>query len=630
MADARAGRASPSRLPYANSCATAYSGPHAPSLVHPAFLPPRSLAHRATDPSYFAQSVYPVFSKAGFCPGCHNPDGGSLRHAPSHFHEPDAPPAAIEAFGKSLHSLGDLLLNKPTRRVAHAGGLRIPPGTPKKQPSKPGSPTLNTLPAPDAPRAAPREACAPGTLRPGASPAHPRPVQQHRARPPRRRHVPHRRPVSSRRFRQRLQRPVPEPRASRPLLLAEAYSASAAEKLAANAFRAGDIRHTSSLHPLGVARHRLLPATNSSMISDAAPSRRSARCAPPNFTALHSPFHLRGRLLPAAASFPPAPRSSSKPCSNPRPSSRPRGRWPRPRVARLSKPRHAYLTSLWNTMPRRRPPAGCRRGGRPRHRSGGRTRRAPPHARRPARPLTLSMSSSPSGCAFRPRRRHGQRSPHLPHSSTPELAIANMAERNPPPRRRPRLEQRQLHEAVLRRLHFRRLPILRRALQCARPRRRMGTRRSTRIGWTRRHPTARLSSSPPPASRKRPRSTTRAACSSANSFFLPGSAAPSSSASTPISRRSAKDHAQNQSRTPRHPSGQRQLQKAATRSSDPVGFWLREIPTPSGSTLGDKLTVTFLPRTWRENREAHHRYELPLDSTGFVARHPRLCFRHPA
>ena len=68
------------------------------------------------------------------CRSCHGPDGVA---SPTrlHFPEPDAAPERIEAFGRSLVTLinrdnpdASLLLNKPTNRVAHAGGERIKPG----------------------------------------------------------------------------------------------------------------------------------------------------------------------------------------------------------------------------------------------------------------------------------------------------------------------------------------------------------------------------------------------------------------------------------------------------------------------------------------------------------------------
>src|SRR6476660_1992332 len=89
----------------------------------------------AAAPGYFTRNLYPVLEKAG-CRGCHNVDGVSSATR-LHFPEEDAPAARIEAFGKSLVALVDrdhpgqsLLLNKPTQRIAHTGGKRIPPGTP--------------------------------------------------------------------------------------------------------------------------------------------------------------------------------------------------------------------------------------------------------------------------------------------------------------------------------------------------------------------------------------------------------------------------------------------------------------------------------------------------------------------
>jgi hypothetical protein len=82
--------------------------------------------------------LYPVLEKAG-CRGCHNVDGVSSATR-LHFPDEDAPPARIEAFGKSLvvlvdreHPAQSLLLNKPTLRVPHTGGKRIPPGTPEEK-----------------------------------------------------------------------------------------------------------------------------------------------------------------------------------------------------------------------------------------------------------------------------------------------------------------------------------------------------------------------------------------------------------------------------------------------------------------------------------------------------------------
>jgi hypothetical protein len=94
-------------------------------------------ADPAHDASYFSKSVYPILQKAG-CPGCHNPDGIAAATR-LHFPEADASADEVTRFGRSLYKLVDrndvsnsLLLKKPTRRIAHAGGLRIKPGTPEE------------------------------------------------------------------------------------------------------------------------------------------------------------------------------------------------------------------------------------------------------------------------------------------------------------------------------------------------------------------------------------------------------------------------------------------------------------------------------------------------------------------
>jgi hypothetical protein len=88
----------------------------------------------ASDPSYFAKNLYPILEKAN-CRGCHNVNGVAATTR-IHFPEPDASPETIEAFGLSLVAVVDqqhpeksLLRNKPTARIAHTGGKRIPPGT---------------------------------------------------------------------------------------------------------------------------------------------------------------------------------------------------------------------------------------------------------------------------------------------------------------------------------------------------------------------------------------------------------------------------------------------------------------------------------------------------------------------
>lgn len=82
----------------------------------------------------FGAGLFEVFEKAG-CRTCHNPDGVA---SPTRLQFPElgAEPDRVEAFGRSLITLIDrqnpeasLLLNKPTNRIAHAGGERIAPGS---------------------------------------------------------------------------------------------------------------------------------------------------------------------------------------------------------------------------------------------------------------------------------------------------------------------------------------------------------------------------------------------------------------------------------------------------------------------------------------------------------------------
>jgi hypothetical protein len=83
---------------------------------------------------YFAAKVMPALEKSG-CQNCHGANGVA---AGTRFRLPEEGASAEELalLGKSLHVLIDrgdlaksLLLNKPTRRVAHAGGLKITPGS---------------------------------------------------------------------------------------------------------------------------------------------------------------------------------------------------------------------------------------------------------------------------------------------------------------------------------------------------------------------------------------------------------------------------------------------------------------------------------------------------------------------
>jgi hypothetical protein len=85
----------------------------------------------------FSKTVYPAFEEAG-CKNCHHADGVASATR-LRFPEAGATEARLEAFGKSLVKLVDakapansLLLQKPTARVAHAGGQRITPGSPEE------------------------------------------------------------------------------------------------------------------------------------------------------------------------------------------------------------------------------------------------------------------------------------------------------------------------------------------------------------------------------------------------------------------------------------------------------------------------------------------------------------------
>ncbi|HEU0122495.1 MAG TPA: DUF1592 domain-containing protein [Bryobacteraceae bacterium] len=89
---------------------------------------------RAPGPDYFESKVLPVLHKAN-CEGCHN--GGGVA-AGTRFKFPDGELSKEEwaRFGLSLHTLVDrtdpaksVLLYKPTKRVPHAGGQRIAPGS---------------------------------------------------------------------------------------------------------------------------------------------------------------------------------------------------------------------------------------------------------------------------------------------------------------------------------------------------------------------------------------------------------------------------------------------------------------------------------------------------------------------
>jgi hypothetical protein len=85
----------------------------------------------------FSDKIYPVLEQAG-CRNCHNVEGVA---SPTrlHFPDEDAAKARVEAFGKSLVEFVDrrnpgnsVLLLKPTLRIPHTGGERIPKGSPEE------------------------------------------------------------------------------------------------------------------------------------------------------------------------------------------------------------------------------------------------------------------------------------------------------------------------------------------------------------------------------------------------------------------------------------------------------------------------------------------------------------------
>ena len=91
-------------------------------------------APAAPDPAFFATKLYPVLQEAR-CSGCHAQDGVASATR-LHFPAKDATQAQIEDFGLSLSPLVDranwansLLLKKPTKTIPHTGGERIHPGS---------------------------------------------------------------------------------------------------------------------------------------------------------------------------------------------------------------------------------------------------------------------------------------------------------------------------------------------------------------------------------------------------------------------------------------------------------------------------------------------------------------------
>ena len=102
-------------------------------LTHPLFAQQKTLDER-----FFAEKVYPILEKAE-CRMCHN-DNGVSSATRLKFPSSEAKTEAIEIFGLKLSALVDrtnvaqsLLLNKPTMRIPHTGGERIPKGSAEEE-----------------------------------------------------------------------------------------------------------------------------------------------------------------------------------------------------------------------------------------------------------------------------------------------------------------------------------------------------------------------------------------------------------------------------------------------------------------------------------------------------------------
>ncbi|HTM48703.1 MAG TPA: DUF1592 domain-containing protein [Bryobacteraceae bacterium] len=213
----------------------------------------------AADPVFFATQLYPVLESAQ-CRTCHATDGvasGTRLRFPAR----DAGQNAIQAFGFSLSPLIDraapsnsVLLNKPTKRMSHTGGERIPPGSPQESVLREWVNQLASTPE-DALSAALRR------LRDSATASKPNQLV---------RRLTHSQYDNTVRdllgdYSRPAQRFPPEDyvdgfknqlsHQGMPPLLVDSYSA-AAEKLALNAFRAGDVNGLIPCKPVSAADAR--------------------------------------------------------------------------------------------------------------------------------------------------------------------------------------------------------------------------------------------------------------------------------------------------------------------------------------------------------------------------------------
>jgi len=199
---------------------------------------------QAQPPISFSRTVYPIFESAQ-CRGCHTDDGVASATR-LHFPEPNASPEEIEAFGITLAALVDradparsLLINKPTNRERHTGGVRIQPGSFDEEALVEWVRHLAGLP--EAAVAAARDRLAGGTAASAPKQVLRRLTHSQYNNTVRDLLGDHSRPADRfppedfvNGFKNQLRTQ------GMPPLLAEAYGA-AAEKLALNAFRAGDV-----------------------------------------------------------------------------------------------------------------------------------------------------------------------------------------------------------------------------------------------------------------------------------------------------------------------------------------------------------------------------------------------------
>ena len=192
----------------------------------------------------FSRTVYPIF-EAAQCSGCHADDGVASTTR-LHFPESNASPEDIEAFGLTLAVLVDradpsksLLINKPTNRERHTGGERIKPGSYDEQALEEWVQYLARVPEKDVTAA--RERLAAATAAPETSQLLRRLTHSQYNNTVRDLLGDYSRPADRfppedfvNGFKNQLRTQ------GMPPMLAEVYS-TAAEKLALNAFRAGDV-----------------------------------------------------------------------------------------------------------------------------------------------------------------------------------------------------------------------------------------------------------------------------------------------------------------------------------------------------------------------------------------------------